>query len=83
MAQAVHAEACGYRGVAIPEHHLVNILLIPSPLQMAAAIADLIKHPEKAAELGRQARLSALRDWDWQAIGKRQADAYRTLKHQY
>lgn len=39
LAQAVHAEACGYRGVAIPEHHLVNILLIPSPLQMAAAIA--------------------------------------------
>ena len=39
LAQAVHAEACGYRGVAIPEHHLVNILLIPSPLQMAVAIA--------------------------------------------
>lgn len=39
IAQALHAEACGYRGVAIPEHHLVNILLIPSPLQMAVAIA--------------------------------------------
>ena len=39
LQQAVHAEACGYRGVGIPEHHLVNILLIPSPLQMAVAIA--------------------------------------------
>ena len=39
LAQAVHAETCGYRGVGIPEHHLVNILLIPSPLQMAVAIA--------------------------------------------
>jgi alkanesulfonate monooxygenase SsuD/methylene tetrahydromethanopterin reductase-like flavin-dependent oxidoreductase (luciferase family) len=37
--QAVHAEACGYRGVGIPEHHLVNILMIPSPLQMAVKIA--------------------------------------------
>ena len=37
--QAIHAEACGYRGVGIPEHHLVNILLIPSPLQMAVKIA--------------------------------------------
>jgi alkanesulfonate monooxygenase SsuD/methylene tetrahydromethanopterin reductase-like flavin-dependent oxidoreductase (luciferase family) len=37
--QAVHAEACGYDGVGIPEHHLVNILLIPSPLQMAVKIA--------------------------------------------
>ncbi len=39
IAQAIHAEALGYRGVGIPEHHLVNILLIPSPLQMAVKIA--------------------------------------------
>lgn len=39
MAQALHAEACGFRGVSIPEHHLVNILLVPSPLQFAVAIA--------------------------------------------
>lgn len=37
--QALHAEDCGYRGVGIPEHHLLNILLIPSPLQMAVKIA--------------------------------------------
>lgn len=37
--QALHAEALGYLGVGIPEHHLVNILLIPSPLQMAVKIA--------------------------------------------
>ena len=39
VAHAVHAEACGYGGVGIPEHHLVNVLLIPSPLQMAVKIA--------------------------------------------
>ena len=39
VAQAIHAGSCGYDGVAIPEHHLVNILLIPSPLQMAVKIA--------------------------------------------
>ena len=37
--QAVAAETLGYRGVGIPEHHMVNILLIPSPLQMAVKIA--------------------------------------------
>lgn len=37
--QAVQAEVLGYMGVGIPEHHLVNILLIPSPLQMAVKIA--------------------------------------------
>lgn len=37
--QAVHAEACGFRGVSVPEHHLLNILLVPAPLQFAVAIA--------------------------------------------
>jgi alkanesulfonate monooxygenase SsuD/methylene tetrahydromethanopterin reductase-like flavin-dependent oxidoreductase (luciferase family) len=37
--QALHAEALGYRGVGIPEHHLLNVLLVPSPLQMAVKIA--------------------------------------------
>ena len=39
LAQARQAEACGYRGVTIPEHHLINILLVPSPLQMAVHVA--------------------------------------------
>ncbi|MFO1171069.1 MAG: LLM class flavin-dependent oxidoreductase [Hyphomicrobiaceae bacterium] len=39
LEQALHAEACGFQGVGIPEHHLVNVLLIPSPLQMAVKIA--------------------------------------------
>ena len=39
IGQALAAERLGYRGVSIPEHHLINILLVPSPLQMAVAIA--------------------------------------------
>ncbi|MFN4141606.1 LLM class flavin-dependent oxidoreductase [Aestuariivirga sp.] len=39
VAQAVHADALGFTGVGIPEHHLINILLIPSPLQMAVKVA--------------------------------------------
>lgn len=39
--QAVQAERCGYSGVSIPEHHLINILMIPSPLQMAVKIASV------------------------------------------
>nr|WP_316652544.1 LLM class flavin-dependent oxidoreductase [uncultured Gellertiella sp.] len=44
--QALQAEKCGYRGVSIPEHHLINILLIPSPLQMAVKIATLTSRIE-------------------------------------
>lgn len=44
VAQAIHAEAVGYRGVGIPEHHLINILLVPSPLQMAVKVAAHTRH---------------------------------------
>lgn len=39
--QAAWAEKVGYRGVSIPEHHLINILLVPSPLQLAVKIASV------------------------------------------
>ena len=32
LEQAQAAERLGYHGVTIPEHHLINILLTPSPL---------------------------------------------------
>ena len=41
LKQAVLAEKLGYSTVSIPEHHLVNILMMPSPLQMAVKIASL------------------------------------------
>ena len=44
LEQAVQADALGYWGVGIPEHHLVNVLLIPSPLQMAVKIAAHTRH---------------------------------------
>ena len=41
--QAVLAEKLGYSTISIPEHHLVNILMMPSPLQMAVKIASITK----------------------------------------
>ena len=41
--QALLAEKLGYLSVYIPEHHLVNILMMPSPLQMAVKLATLTK----------------------------------------
>ena len=41
--QAVLAEKLSYATVSIPEHHLVNVLMMPSPLQMAVKIATLTK----------------------------------------
>ena len=39
LEQAVQAESLGYASVSIPEHHLLNILLTPAPLQMAVKVA--------------------------------------------
>ena len=51
LKQAVHAEACGFRGVSVPEHHLLNILLVPSPLQFAGAIAARTQRVEIATAI--------------------------------
>ena len=38
--QSILADKLGYKTVSIPEHHLINILMMPSPLQMAVKIAN-------------------------------------------
>lgn len=44
--QAVLADRLGYRGVTIPEHHLINVLLVPDPLQMAVKVAGVTSRVE-------------------------------------
>ena len=46
VAQAVLADELGFRAVSLPEHHLVNLLMMPSPLQMAVKLADLTERIE-------------------------------------
>ena len=40
LEQAVAADRLGFDAVSITEHHLINILLMPAPLQFAVKIAD-------------------------------------------
>ncbi|NKB77429.1 MAG: LLM class flavin-dependent oxidoreductase [Gammaproteobacteria bacterium] len=40
LAQAVVADRMGYDAVSITEHHLINILMMPAPLQFAVKIAS-------------------------------------------
>ena len=46
IAQAKLAERLGFKGVTIPEHHLINILLVPDPLQMAVKVASVTERVE-------------------------------------
>ncbi len=43
LEQAVLADKLGYESVALTEHHLINILMIPAPLQFAVKIAGVTK----------------------------------------
>ena len=42
--QSILAEKLGYKTVSIPEHHLINLLMMPSPLQMAVKISSLTQN---------------------------------------
>lgn len=42
--QAVLADRLGFEAVSLTEHHLINILMLPAPLQFAVKIADHTKH---------------------------------------
>jgi alkanesulfonate monooxygenase SsuD/methylene tetrahydromethanopterin reductase-like flavin-dependent oxidoreductase (luciferase family) len=46
LAQAKLVDRLGFRGVTIPEHHLINILLIPDPLQFAVKVASITERLE-------------------------------------
>tara|TARA_B100001741_G_scaffold267781_1_gene234145 strand:- start:607 stop:1641 length:1035 start_codon:yes stop_codon:yes gene_type:complete len=42
--QAELADKLGFKSISIPEHHLINLLMMPSPLQMAVKIASITKN---------------------------------------
>lgn len=43
LEQAVCADRLGFDAVSLTEHHLINILMLPAPLQFAIKIADATK----------------------------------------
>ena len=40
LEQAVLADRLGFESVSLTEHHLINCLMMPAPLQFAVKIAD-------------------------------------------
>jgi alkanesulfonate monooxygenase SsuD/methylene tetrahydromethanopterin reductase-like flavin-dependent oxidoreductase (luciferase family) len=44
IAQAVLADKVGFESVSLTEHHLINILMQPAPLQMAVKLASVTKN---------------------------------------
>jgi len=44
LEQSVLADRLGFDAVSLTEHHLINILMLPAPLQFAVKIADHTRH---------------------------------------
>ena len=44
LEQAVLCDRLGFESVTLTEHHLLNILLMPAPLQFAVKIASVTEH---------------------------------------
>jgi len=42
--QAILCDQSGYDSVGLTEHHLINILMMPAPLQFAVKIAEATKN---------------------------------------
>lgn len=68
MRRAVVSNALGME--AIDATAGVHYLAAESPMEFAARIDELLDRPERAAELGRNARELVLRKYTWTAIGQ-------------
>ena len=87
---AGEAMACGVpvistTGGALPEVVGDAGVLVPprDPLALAQAMADLLDHPERAAELGRRGYNRVLRHFTWQQAAEKTVAAYHEVIRDY
>lgn len=77
MGKAIVSTSAGIHGLDLERDR--DVIVTNSPEIMAAAIAHLLDHPEDRIELERNARTTAERLYDWDAIAKNQCGVYTSL----
>ncbi len=77
MGKAIVSTTGGVHGLEVNDG--TDIVIADSGEATAAAIASLFKNPEKRGFLEHQARLTAVKRYNWDAIALRQRDLYRSL----
>ncbi|MEE8587507.1 MAG: glycosyltransferase [Acidobacteriota bacterium] len=63
----------------IRARHGENILIADRPEDIARWTVSLLRHPEFAAQLGRNGRLTAQRHYDWAPLGERMSRIYEQV----
>lgn len=77
MGKAIVSTPAGINGLALLSGK--DVLVADGGEAMAKTICELIDHPDRRAVLEREARATAVRDYDWDAIAEEQKRLYKSL----
>ncbi len=77
MHRAVVSTTSGCAGVGLLHGH--SVWIGDGPEAFAAGVATLIEDPERRGQIARAAYDHAVRNFDWEAIGEKQRELFRSL----
>lgn len=77
MRKAIVSTPAGINGLNLRDGH--DVVVVETGARMAAEIRRLFENPEERRQLEQNARVTVEREFDWKAIGRRQAELYRRL----
>lgn len=80
MGKAIVSTPAGVNGLDLDPGR--NVLVTPTPDEMARAIAELFENRALRESLEREARRTVERDFDWDKIAARQKELYNRLAGQ-
>ncbi len=79
MGKVTVSTSAGINGLDLTDGH--DVVIADTAEAMAAAITELLDHPERRHAIETAARQTVERDFGWDPIARRQAELYRELAH--
>jgi len=77
MGQAVVSTSVGCEGIAVAPGH--NLVVADDPAAFAAAVADLLRDPARAAAIGAAGRVLAEQQYSWPMVARPMLDAWAAV----
>jgi len=78
MRKAIVSTPAGINGLSLTNGFDVSV--VETGVEMASEIRRLIRDPHARRQMEENARLTVEREFDWKAIGRKQAELYQRLK---
>jgi glycosyltransferase involved in cell wall biosynthesis len=80
MGKAIVSTPAGIHGLDLSPGE--DVIVAESAAAMARAIGELFDHPEERRAIEEQARLTVVREYNWDAIARKQRKLYQTIRPQ-